>query len=219
MGRRSEFRANLASGGGVYSVNCQREGIQMKIGNRSGFAASPAIQELLQISKSHLDAVDRSRMHDGVVVGNDNFANLMVSTVFAAVAIETAFNEFIQIHCLFINVPYLQSFYANLTERYLWARTDDKINLVQECWPTPFPDGLIKEVRELFRIRNRVTHQTGRLKPVEDRSHGIESLTNKPLDANAMRHMLRHYEIAHDFLSHFGLPGNAELSQGGVKCE
>ncbi len=103
-------------------------------------------------------------MHDGVVVGNDNFANLLVSTVFAAVAIETAFNEFIQVHCLFIDVPYLQSFYANLTERYLWARTDDKINLVQECWPTPFPDGLITEVRELFRVRNRVTHQTGRPK-------------------------------------------------------
>lgn len=191
----------------------------MTIGNRSGFAASPAIQELLQISKSHLDAVDRSRMHDGIVVGNDNFANLMVSTVFAAVAIETAFNQFIQVHCLFVDLPYLQTFYANLTERYLWARIDEKINLVQGCWPTPFPDGLIREVRELFRVRNRVTHQTGRLMPVEDRSHGIESLTNKPLDADEMRHMLQHYEIALVFLSHFGLPGNAALRQGVANGE
>lgn len=102
----------------------------MTSGNSSTFAASWQIQELLQISKSHLDAVNRSRMRDGVVIGNDNFANLMVSTVFAAVAIETAFNEFIQVHCLFIDIPYLQTFYAEFTERYLWARTDDKIKLV-----------------------------------------------------------------------------------------
>jgi hypothetical protein len=39
-------------------------------------------------------------------------------------------------------------------------------------------------------------------------------MSNWELTADKMCHMLRHYEIARDFLGRFGLPGNRELQQG-----
>ena|SRR3972149_534445 len=182
--------------------------------NHPNFAEHFEIRELLDISKAHLDALDRSRMSDGVVIGNDNFANLKVATIFSGIAIEAALNDFIQIHCLFIHEPYMQSFFAEVTTHYLWAGMDRKIKLLRKCWHISFPDELINDVMKLIGIRNRIVHQTGRFKPDQNRSHGISALSNYPLTADKMRHMLRHYDIAKDFLSLFWLPGDIELQQG-----
>ena len=74
----------------------------------TSFADSWEFQELLSISKQHRDAVDSSRVHPDAVVGIDNWNTLRVSTVFAAISIEAAFNDFILTHCLFVETPYLQ---------------------------------------------------------------------------------------------------------------
>ena len=56
----------------------------------------------LGISKDHLDALDPARVRADAIIGNDNYAKLQVSTVFAAISIESALNNFILMHCLFI---------------------------------------------------------------------------------------------------------------------
>ena len=40
-------------------------------------------------------------------------------------------------------------------------------------------------------------------------------MKNSPLSNDDMQHMLRHHEIASDFLSRFWLPGSRELEQPG----
>jgi len=168
-------------------------------------------RELLDISKAHLDAIDRNRMtSDGVIIGNDNYANLKVSTVFAAIAMEAAINDFLQIHCLFVDKPYLQEFFVSVTDRFLFARVDERLAVVRRCLDGKFPDALISDARRLFQIRNRVVHQSGEFID-RDKENGLKSLTNRPLDADSLRHMLRHHEIADEFLGSFWLPGTREL--------
>ncbi len=66
----------------------------------------------------------------------------------------------------------------------------------------------------MIRIRNRIAHQTGEFHTANETTDGGSRMKNRPLTADEMRHMLRHYEIARDFLSRFWLPGNRELQQG-----
>ena len=178
------------------------------------FADSWEFQELLNISKQHRDAVDPSRVRPDAVIGTDNWNTLRVSTVFAAISIEAGFNDFILSHCLFVETPYLQEFFGTVTDRFLMASVHDKLKLVVEHWPVGFPDELLRDVRKLFEIRNRVTHQKGRFQSGDETADNRSVLRNDPLSNDEMQHMLRHHEIAHDFLSRFWLPGTRELEQG-----
>jgi hypothetical protein len=168
-------------------------------------------RELLNISKSHLDAIDRSRIIEGSVVGLDNHANLKVSTVFAAIAIEAALNDYVLTHCVFLEKPYLQEIFGSITSSFLRSSVQQKINLVRDNWPTPFPEELIADVRNLFRIRNRVTHESGTYVTANFSYEGGAFVRNNPLSKEDNAHMLRHHEIAFSFLEHFWLPGNREL--------
>lgn len=180
----------------------------------SSFAKNYSHRCLLEISRRHREAVDPNRVYDGKVIGQDNWDNLAVSTVFAAVAIEAALNDFLLSHCMFVELPYLQEVFAEITEQFLRSSIHNKLNLLQRRWSTPFPDDLIKDVRELIRIRNRITHQTGVFRTTNETGTDRSEMTNNPLTAEDMCHMLRHYEIARDLLSRFWLPGNREVQQG-----
>lgn len=181
--------------------------------HRPNFADYVEIRELLDISKVHLDGLDRSRIYDGKIIGADNVQKLKVATVFAGIAIEAALNDYVHVHCLFSEFPYLQSFFAEVTKRFLRGSVQHKIDLLLKCWPQPFDPDLVKDVRRVFEIRNRVVHKTGKLLFSDD-AHGVKSLSNDPLSADDMQHMLRHYDIAERFLGNFWLPGTRELRQG-----
>lgn len=180
----------------------------------SNFAQNYQHLCLLEISRRHREAVDPSRVRDGEVLGQDNVDNLEVSTVFAAVAIEAALNDYVLSHCLFVEIPYLQEVFGDLTAQFLRGSVQNKIDLLVKRWPDPIPKDLLRDVRELIRIRNRITHQTGEFRSASNTSDSRSVMAYRPLTADEMLHMLRHHEIARDFLSQFWLPGNRALRQG-----
>jgi hypothetical protein len=116
---------------------------------------------LLEISRRHRDAVDPARVYDGKVIGQDNWDNLAVSTVFAAIAIEAALNHYVQSHCLFLEGLYLQEVFGGITKQFLHSSIHNKIKILLKCWPEPIANNLRKDVEQLISIRNRITHQTG----------------------------------------------------------
>ena len=177
----------------------------------TSFGDSWQHMELLSISKSHLDQLDPSRVNDEHVIGTDSLANLKVSTAFAAITIEAALNDYLLTHCLFIERPYLQEIFKTLTKKFLRASVPEKIRLLRQNWPDEFPDDLIRDVNELFRIRNRVTHQSGEFDTANETGSNSQ-VRNNPLTAADMQHMRRHHEIAMDFLGRFWLPGDRELN-------
>ncbi len=177
----------------------------------TSFADSWEHKELLGIAKQHLDSVDRTRVSKEHVIGVDNHKTLMVATVFSAISIEAALNDYVLIHCNFLDVPYLQGVFGDISADYLRGSIQKKINLVRDHWPDEFPDNLLKDVRELFRIRNRIAHQSGTFVPSFESDDGNAMVRNRPLTSEEMQHMLRHYDIAHDFLGRFWLPGTREL--------
>jgi hypothetical protein len=185
----------------------------------SSFAQNYQHQCLLAISRRHREALDSTRVYDGKVIGQENWDNLAVSTVFAAIAIEAALNDYVLSHCLFVDVPYLQEVFGKVTEHFLRGSVQNKIELLVRRWPDPIPEELLKDVRELIRIRNRITHQTGEFRAASESDDGRSRMTNRTLTAGEMWHMLRHHEIARDFLSRFWLPGNRELQQGWSSAE
>src|SRR5688572_17714765 len=132
------------------------------------FADNYQHQCLLEISRRHREAVDPARVYDGKVIGQDNWDNLAVSTVFAAVAIEAALNDYVLSHCLFVEFPYLQKVFGEMTEHFLRGSIQNKLKLLTERWPDPFPDQVLKDVGELIRIRNRITHQTGKFRTADE---------------------------------------------------
>lgn len=170
---------------------------------------------LLDISRRHREAVDDSRVYDGKVIGQDNWDTLAVSTVFAAIAIEAALNDFVLSHCLFMERPYLQGVIGDVAKQYLRsAPIHKKLDLVHNHWPDPIPPALLTDVRRLIDIRNRITHQKPEFRPAEtvvSRSlmTGLPGVPNTDL-----LHMLQHYEIAHDLLSRFWTPGAREMEIG-----
>lgn len=169
---------------------------------------------LLEIARRHREAVDPARVYDNKVIGQGNWDNLAVSTVFAAVAIEAALNDFVLSHCLFVEAPYLQEVFGEVTGHFLRGSVQNKLKLLTDRWPDPFPDLLLQDVRELIRIRNRIAHQAGEFRTANETAARRSEMANRPLTADEVWHMLRHYEVARDFLSRFGLPGNRELQQG-----
>ncbi len=173
-------------------------------------------RELLTISKQHLDAVDRNRVRPDGIIGIDNLNTLKVSTVFAAMSIEVAVNDYILIHCLFVDTPYLQDVFGEITTRYLRVPVSEKIDFLKHHWPDEFPEELLLDVRKLFAIRNRIAHQSSKFLPLRK---GKAVMKNRPLTNEEMRHMLRHYDLAHDFLSRFWLPGDRELRQSARSGE
>jgi len=182
---------------------------------KPSFAESWQYSELLEISKSHLDQLDRSRDVDGRIVGMDNFAKLKVSTVFAAIAVEAALNDYLLCHCLLARPQYLQKFFGAVTKRFLWARPEEKIDLLKKSWNEEFPSGLLRDVRRLFEIRNRIIHQTSEFRVSEEPGRDTATMTSRyPISQDDIQEMLRHYDVARDFLSRFWLPGNSQLSQG-----
>ncbi len=182
----------------------------------ASFADSWAHQELLNISKRHRDAMDHNRVRADAVIGVDNWCNLMVSTVFAAISIERALNDYILIHCVFVATPYLQEVVGDITAYYLRAPIHKKINLLRDHWPDELPLTLLKDVNELFRIRNLITHQTGMFQAASNTNEGYAVMHDQALTNADMQHALRHYEIARDLLSRFWLPGSRELNRGQV---
>jgi hypothetical protein len=178
------------------------------------FAENYQHQCLLEISRRHREAVDSARVYEGKVIGQDNWDNLAVSTVFAAVAIEAALNDYVLSHCLFVAFPYLQEVFGEVTGHFLRGSIQNKLKLLTDRWPDPFPDQLLKDVRELIRVRNRIAHQTGEFRTANETADRQSAMTNRGLTADEMWHMLRHYEIARDFLARFWLPGNREMQQG-----
>jgi hypothetical protein len=125
------------------------------------FAESWEYQELLGISKEARESVDPERVWPHAIVGADNFNHLRVSTVFAAISIEAALNDYILVHCLFVETSYLQSVFGEITTSFLWAPVRKKVAFLKEHWPDEIPPALLKDVEQLFKIRNQVTHQTG----------------------------------------------------------
>ena len=178
------------------------------------FAQSPQYQELLAISKAHLDALDLTRVRDDAVIGQDNYANLKVSTVFAAISIEAALNSFILVHCLHIPGPYLQNVFGRITRNFVRSSIHDKIDLLRNTWPDTFPAALISDVKELFRIRNRVTHESDEFVLGNQAESRNSLVTNRPFTNPEMQHMRRHHAIAEAFLGNFWYPGDRELNQG-----
>jgi len=185
----------------------------------SSFAQNYQHQCLLEISRRHREAVDSTRVYYGKVIGQDNWDNLAVSTVFAAIAIEAALNDYVLSHCLFVEAPYLQEVFGEITENFLRAPVHNKIKLLTSRWPDPFPKELLKDVQELIRIRNRITHQTGEFRTANETADRRGQMTNRALTAEDMSHMLRHHEIACDFLGRFWFPGNRELQQSSGSPE
>lgn len=182
----------------------------------TSFADSWQYQELLAISKDHLDSLDHTRVRSDTVIGNDNLAKLKVSTVFAAISLEAALNNFILVHCLHIENAYLQGMFGKITKQYLLCSVHEKISLIRQCWPEVFPDSLVADVKEMFRIRNRVTHESDEIVANADSKGGGPVVKNRPLTNDQMQHMRRHYDISRDFLSRFWFPGDRELNQ---RCE
>jgi hypothetical protein len=178
------------------------------------FAENYQHQCLLEISRRHREAVDPSRVYDGKVIGQDNWDNLTVSTVFAALAIEAALNDFVLSHCLFVEVPYLQEVFGEITGHFLHGSVHKKLKLLVDRWPEPIPKELLKEVHELVRIRNRIAHQAGEFRTANETGSRKSEMSTRGLSAEETWHMLRHYEIARDFLGRFWFPGTRELQQG-----
>ncbi|WP_020475796.1 hypothetical protein [Zavarzinella formosa] len=183
------------------------------------FADNYQHQCLLEISRRHREAVDPARICDGKVIGQDNWDKLAVSTVFAAIAIEAALNDYVLSHCLLLDVPYLQEVFGEITGHFLRGSVQNKLKLLTEQWPDPFPDQLLKEVRELIRIRNRIAHQSSEFRTANETTARRGQMSNRSLSADEICHMLRHHEIARDFLGRFWLPGNREFQQGLVSPE
>jgi hypothetical protein len=183
----------------------------------ASFVDSWEHKELLNISKQHRDAVDPNRVRADAVIGIDNWSTLKVSTVFAAIAIEAALNDYVLIHCLFLETPYLQDFFGDVTKNYLRASVQQKLKLVVDHWPDEFPTTLLQDVRELFRLRNWITHQTSVFLSVNETDDAKAVVQNRGLTNDEMQHMLRHYDIAYDFMSRFWLPGDRELNQPACK--
>jgi hypothetical protein len=181
----------------------------------AGFASVYSQNCLLDIAKTHLDAIDRTRMDDGVVIGQDNFDRLLVATVFAAIAIEASLNDYVLSHCLFLENRYFQSFFGEITTNALRGPMDSKLKLLRQHWSSAFPDAIIGDVRRLFEIRNKIIHQQGIFSATKAEDDGA-TMTNFRLTADEMRHMLTHHEIATTFLSMFFLPGNQEVQQQDV---
>jgi hypothetical protein len=177
------------------------------------FVDSWQYQELLNISKQHRDAVDATRVHADAIIGIDNWNTLQVSTVFAAISIEAAVNDYILFHCLCLEMPYLQEVFGEITKNYLRGSVHQKLKLVTEHWPDEFPATLLQDVRELFRLRNWITHQTNEFLSANKTDDGKAVMQSRQLTNDEMQHMLRHYDIAYDFMSRFWLPGSRELNQ------
>jgi len=178
----------------------------------TSFVDSWEYQELLAISKDHIDSLDPTRVGPNAIIGIDNYAKLKVSTVFAAISIEAALNNFILMHCLFLQTPYLQEVFGSVTKKFLRTSVHEKIQLLRQNWPDEFPDELIRDVKQLFNIRNRVTHESDEFITANRADDGRAEIRNRPLTDEEMQHMLRHYDIAYDFLSRFWFPGNRELN-------
>jgi hypothetical protein len=187
----------------------------MTTGNPN-FAMYYPIQCHLGISKRHLDALDPARVRDGRVIGQDNMDNLMVSTMFSAIAVEAALNEYVLSHCLFLDLEYLQKAFRDITKQFMRSSIQNKLHLLLECWPQEFPDELVKDVRRLIDIRNKITHQAGSIKTESETSDRRGTMGNFQLDAADGAHMLRHHDIAQDFLSRFWYPGNDEIATAGA---
>jgi hypothetical protein len=183
----------------------------------SVFAEYYPIKCLLEISKRHREAVDSSRVYDGKVIGQDNWDNLAVSTVFAAMAIEAALNDYVLSHCLFLEAPYLQKVFGEVTEQYLYSSIQKKIDLLAKCWSQEIPQELVNNVRDLIRIRNRVAHQTGELRTANECNGGRPQMSNRLLTQAETWQMLGHYEVAQNFLNRFWLPGNREFEHPEVE--
>jgi hypothetical protein len=177
------------------------------------FTDSYEYQNLLSISKAHLDALDRTRFINGRVIGQDNFNNLSVATVFACVAVETALNDYLASHFLFIDNRYLQAFFAEAKRGLLRSDVPTKIKTVKKFWPDDIPQDVIADVLAMFEIRNRIVHQTPELKLAKDSSDGHAYMGNSRLTEKDMAHMLLHHEIASRFLGLFWIPGSRELEQ------
>ncbi|HUT88548.1 MAG TPA: hypothetical protein VMY37_03575 [Thermoguttaceae bacterium] len=178
----------------------------------TSFVDSWQYTSLLDIARSHRDAIDDERITPEGVIGVDNHNRLMVSTVFSAITIEAALNDYTLIHCNFLDVPYLQGIFGDIASDYLRGSIHKKIDLLRRHWPDEIPSEVIKEVKELIRIRNRIAHQTGEFVRSFKSDTGDAVMTNRPLTGDEMLHMLRHYDIAYDFLSRFWLPGSRELA-------
>jgi len=183
------------------------------------FAENYQHKSLLEISRRHRESVDGTRVCNGKVIGQDNQENLAVSTVFAAIAIEASLNDFVLSHCLFVELPYLQEVFSDFAEKYLRGSVQNKIDMLIKRWPDPFPKELVSSVKELFQIRNRITHQTGKFQTSNETEIRRGQMTNMQLTSTEMTHMLRHSDIAFDFLSRFWLPGNREVLQGSIASE
>ncbi len=179
----------------------------------TSFADSWEFQELLAISKQARESVDSARVWPHAIAGIDNWNHLRVSTVFAAISIEAALNDYVLFHCLFVETPYLQSVFGEITKSFLRSSWQHKLKLVNEHWPDKFPSALLTDIRRLFEIRNAVTHQTGRFTPARSSPDSTSRINNNPPTNDDMQHMLRHHEIAHDFLSRFWVPGTREVGQ------
>ena len=178
----------------------------------TSFVDSYEYKSLLDIAKEHRDAIDDSRITSEGVIGVSNSNRLRISTVFSAISIEAALNDYTLIHCNFLQSPYLEGIFGDITTDFLRGSVQKKIELVRNHWPDEIPTDLIKDVKELIRIRNRIAHQSGQFIPSFKSESGGAMMTNRPLTGDDMLHMLRHHDIAHDFLSRFWLPGNRELS-------
>jgi len=176
------------------------------------FAENVAQTELLDIVKSNLDSLDPARVRPDKIIGVDNVSKLKVATVFAAIAIESALNDYILIHCLFVERPYLQNVFGEISKRFLRSSVLEKIDFLRRHWRDEFPAQLISDVKNLFRIRNKVTHQTGEYLSADSNS-GKPVLRNVVLTLDEMQHMRRHHAIATDFLSRFWLPGSREVNR------
>ncbi len=121
-----------------------------------------------------------SRVRPDAVIGVDNYAKLKVSTVFAAISIEAAVNNFILMHCLFLQQPYLQEVFGTIATKFLRSSIHDKIKVLRQNWPDEFPDDLMHDVREPFRIRNQVTHLSDEF-VTKARSSDGKKCVRKPL--------------------------------------
>jgi hypothetical protein len=179
----------------------------------TSFADSWEHQEFLKISKQHLDALDATRVRPDAVIGVDNWNNLKVASVFAAIAVEAALNDYILAHCLSLRKPYLQDVFGDITKRFLRGSVDAKVEFLREHWPDEIPSPLVKDVKRLFVIRNRIVHRTGEYPARHESDDGNAVMKNSSLSNEEMQHMRRHYDIARDFLSRFWFPGARELDQ------
>ncbi len=169
---------------------------------------------MLEIAQEHFDALDRSRVCNGRVTGLDNFDKLFVSTIFSAIAIETAVNDFLQVHSLFADIPYLQEFFGRAVDSLLWENSTKKLELVKRFSCRKPDKALVGEIKRLIKIRNKITHQKGEFTPAHQNDSNEDSLSvGSPLDGDDIRHMLLHVDLARRFLQSFGPPGSAELEQ------